>query len=904
MDSGPRDYDLTITTRKQGEVYEAVCRSAGGDARELVAFRWSPGDQQALDGLLGRGLYAQGAAAEARGLLGVGQRLFETFIGGDLRTCFDASRIMAERDGRALRLRLVVDPPELIRLPWELLCDPRTETFLALSRHTPVLRYVAVPRPLAALKVKPPLNILGMVASPSDRPRLNVAAEQQRLEEALAPLKKQGRVELAWVEGETGSSLQRALRLKPWHIFHFIGHGGFDPMTQTAHLVLACEDGLADPIRSAELAPLLADQRSLRLAVLNACQGAASGAGAFSSLAAGLVRQGLPAVVAMQQAVVDEAAVEFGHSFYQALGEGLALETCLAEARKALLVCRGTLEWSIPALHTHTDGSRLFAFPKPKAARRARVEPPAETQPQQPQQQPKQPQPEGGANPADCLPAVAAVERGGGVRGVGFFVRPDGLLVTTHNAVDAAGEITVVTARGRRPADLVGGHEQDNLALLRVAGEGYPAVEVVGQPGGPAVGSAIHLVGWDGPVGVTLSRGEVSGATRLADYPRSQLITADVSLPPGYGGAPVFNEQGELLGMAVYFWSEGGRLRRAYILPAGSLGEFVQAASPVAAAPQAGRNPFFVGGAAPPELFVGRRSSLRLIQERLGGRSLQSVSIVGERRIGKSSLLRYVCERSEELFGANGPRPVYLDLMKAYCHTLPGFLKALQRGLTQALGREPWPAAAGDLGELSFALEDLSRSGARLVICLDEVEELTRRGAAFEGLLEELRAAGQMGQIGLLTASAHPLADLCQQGGLVSPFFNIFVQDTLGLLEAAEWQSLVGSRLAVSPAELAAIERLAGGHPFYTQLAAGNLWAARSGDGAADWEARTRSDLAPHWASLWAHLPAVDQGVLRQAAGLPGGAASPARAAELARRGWLRQGRPFSAAFEDWMRSR
>ena len=313
-------------------------------------------------------------------------------------------------------------------------------------------------------------------------------------------------------------------------------------------------------------------------------------------------------------------------------------------------------------------------------------------------------------------------------------------------------------------------------------------------------------------------------------------------------------------------------------------------------------NPFIAGGAVPPELFVGRASSLALIRSRLGGRSLQSVSIVGERRIGKSSLLNYVHQRPQDVFPERRPVVVYLDLMRAFCHTRAGFTGALRRELTQALGHEPWPSAQdGDLGALSFALQDLHRSGLRLALCLDEVEELTRRRAEFDELLEELRAAGQMGQIGLLTASAHPLADLCRSDGLISPFHNIFLQDTLGLLAEAEWKNLVRRAMSASAEDLAAIEHLAGGHPFYTQLAAGRLWEARHG-GEPDWQSLALADIQPHWQAQWDHLNDAERCALRAACGLPAPGITQSLVEALQRRGLLRLGQPFSSAYRNWIK--
>jgi serine/threonine protein kinase len=105
------------------------------------------------------------------------------------------------------------------------------------------------------------------------------------------------------------------------------------------------------------------------------------------------------------------------------------------------------------------------------------------------------------------------------------------------------------------------------------------------------------------------------------------------------------------------------------------------------------QNPFFYGGAVSTELFHGRQEILKAMVNRVGGRTAQSISIVAERRMGKSSLLTYFKDRAEQLLPATVKFIIiYLDLMKAYCHTWAGLMRALRRELTHAW-REPWPAA-------------------------------------------------------------------------------------------------------------------------------------------------------------------------------------------------------------------
>ncbi|MBK9231097.1 MAG: CHAT domain-containing protein [Anaerolineae bacterium] len=67
------------------------------------------------------------------------------------------------------------------------------------------------------------------------------------------------------------------------------------------------------------MATLLSDCKSLRLALLNACQGATpSAASAFAGVAQKLIQQGTPAVIAMQAPIVDDHAIRFAQEFYRA----------------------------------------------------------------------------------------------------------------------------------------------------------------------------------------------------------------------------------------------------------------------------------------------------------------------------------------------------------------------------------------------------------------------------------------------------------------------------------------------------------------------------------------------------------------------------------------------------------
>ena len=163
------------------------------------------------------------------------------------------------------------------------------------------------------------------------------------------------------LEQATLPALQRRLRRGEYHIFHFIGHGAFDERAQDGVLLLEDEAGGGRPVSGQELGTLLRDHTSLRLAILNACEGGrASRTNPFAGTAQSLVQQGIPAVIAMQFEVADETAILFSHEFYAAVADGYAVDTALAEARKAIFARNGDLEWATPVLYMRAPDGRIF----------------------------------------------------------------------------------------------------------------------------------------------------------------------------------------------------------------------------------------------------------------------------------------------------------------------------------------------------------------------------------------------------------------------------------------------------------------------------------------------------------------------------------------------------------------
>jgi formylglycine-generating enzyme required for sulfatase activity len=362
------DFELEIGVSDGSTYPVTVLRSPAGEARERVEFPFGKLELenrlQALQiALLRTGnILRQVLTPEEQAVQAFGRALFEMLLCGDVRSRYDVSLHEAAAQGTGLRIKLRVQSPELAALPWEFIYDPRRAEYVCLSRNTPLVRYLELPQPAQPLRAELPLRILGMAVSPEGLPPLDIEQEKQRVETALEGLRATGLVTLTWLEGQTWRDLQREMRRGPWHIFHFIGHGGFSRTTDEGFVALADESGEAYHLSATQLGRLLADHRDLRLALLNACEGArGSTQDIFSATAAILVRRGLSAVLAMQYPITDRAAIEFSRTFYEALADGLPVDTATTEARQAISYgAPHSVEWGIPVLYMHAADGVLF----------------------------------------------------------------------------------------------------------------------------------------------------------------------------------------------------------------------------------------------------------------------------------------------------------------------------------------------------------------------------------------------------------------------------------------------------------------------------------------------------------------------------------------------------------------
>jgi CHAT domain-containing protein len=205
-----------------------------------------------------------------------------------------------------------------------------------------------------------------VVSSPADYERLDVEQERVTLERALVRLTAAGAFELCWLEQPTLESLVRTLQTDTFHALHYVGHGTYDTQSDAGLLMLEDVCGWGRAVSGDQLGTVLHEFQSLRLVVLNACEGArAAGSNPFAGTAESLVQHEIPAVIAMQFEITDEAASVFADGFYSAIATGSSADAAVAAARFTMFAHRSDdIAWGTPVIYMRAQDGRVLGLPK------------------------------------------------------------------------------------------------------------------------------------------------------------------------------------------------------------------------------------------------------------------------------------------------------------------------------------------------------------------------------------------------------------------------------------------------------------------------------------------------------------------------------------------------------------
>ncbi|HEU5104069.1 MAG TPA: CHAT domain-containing protein, partial [Roseiflexaceae bacterium] len=301
-------------------------------------------------------------------LIQLGQLLFDALFQGKIKEIYTrAQGRLQEQQG--LRLRFDIDPmlAEITALPWEFLYDPDQGPLALLD--APIVRYLAQQAATPTLAAQLPLKVL--VTGAATPPAPDVERELAEVRAALSDLEAKGYVAIQVEEHLTQATLQRRLR-EGFQIWHFIGHGGTSRDGRSGTLLFEDGTGSSKAVSAAELNILL-NRSGVRLVMLDACGSAQIRIEPYRNIAPALIRAQVPAVIAMQMTVPQDATRAFAGEFYRALAEGLPIDACVTEGRKAVVGATGLRnpDWGIPVVYTRAESARLFERPaaaKPASA--------------------------------------------------------------------------------------------------------------------------------------------------------------------------------------------------------------------------------------------------------------------------------------------------------------------------------------------------------------------------------------------------------------------------------------------------------------------------------------------------------------------------------------------------------
>ena len=331
------------------------------------------------------------------------------------------------------------------------------------------------------------------------------------------------------------------------------------------------------------------------------------------------------------------------------------------------------------------------------------------------------------------------------------------------------------------------------------------------------------------------------------------------------------------------------------------------------------RNPFFNRHRiTDPAYFFGRQRELERLYSAIA--THQCVSLVGERKMGKSSLLTRLSHA--ETLRSFGFEPalylfVYFDLEGLasarrddfWLELLDTIAAQLPPGdLAQAIRKQ---TDGGDVRFLTArrALRRLRDTGLEVVLMLDEFESLARNAQFEPDFYGELRSlAGELGMV-ILTASRRSLYDLTYENSstLSSPFFNIFSEMPVGLMMDEDVRKILNELSGRSGKPFCAEEidwalELAGPQPFFTQVIGSHLWEVpgcgqpRPPEGYEVIRKRFVAEAEDHYRYTWSSLDSTEQSGLLSLTRASEGLLKALRAKSLVRE---IDGRPapFSEAF-------
>jgi serine protease Do len=158
--------------------------------------------------------------------------------------------------------------------------------------------------------------------------------------------------------------------------------------------------------------------------------------------------------------------------------------------------------------------------------------------------------------------------------GSGFIIDPSGVIVTNNHVVDHADKIVVSLADGRQfPARVLGTDEPTDVAVIKIDAPSRLASVDWGNSRQVEVGDWILAAGNPFGLGGSVTAGIVSAEGRdLGSSPFDQFLQLDAPINPGNSGGPIFNMDGQVIGVSTAIVSpSGGSVGIGFAIPAATV---------------------------------------------------------------------------------------------------------------------------------------------------------------------------------------------------------------------------------------------------------------------------------------------------------------------------------------------
>jgi len=270
------------------------------------------------------------------------------------------------------------------------------------------------------------------------------------------------------------------------------------------------------------------------------------------------------------------------------------------------------------------------------------------------------------------------------------------------------------------------------------------------------------------------------------------------------------------------------------------------------------------------DMFFGREKEINSIKSSLLAENPQSVSVIGERRIGKSSVANRVFHK---LKLDNNTIPVFLDFdaLAGLCNSKDEFFQRLNEKVSECLAEKPQIQSRlatfgfNDYPSFRGFVEKGAKNGLKFIIFIDEFEHLPEKQFADDSFFSNLRsmANNPANRLAFVTISQRSLKDLTHKHIQTSGFWNIFNVQIIGLLDDESINKLrqygfQKYNFAVTTDEMEKIVYYAGAFPFFNQIACGHIFEAKIFNSEVDWD-RLEMEILPYLSTLWEHRTYEEQ---------------------------------------------